>query len=1283
MANTAEQMESMLPSTDTDYYNTPDKNFTAAEFASDSFKEAKEKFMDAGKIDVNPDDPAVFTAYKRVVDYLKDTGLAGLGLADTAFKYAVGSVAQAMPTEQLEKRLARDLYSIPEAFAGAAGAKSLTQLDDAADAFVAGSKKVIDDYLTPDPNTLFMAGFTGTNPPTYEPRIDLNKYFKEFNIKPGTRKAEVIKEALSDPEISARFKPKLTTDEIFFRKPIMQFIRSLDVPKKGILGSNFSKLIKENPSISPTSLQEQLITPTKRYSKEELEDIFKSGEFSTAAMPKISSRTFETYQRQKQVGFRGGKEKKYFEIPIKSFVPEANIEFKSKAFRKLQEEQKKGKPELVKFRPKRDTHFGDNTIGHLRGSIIQPKATTFSLPEFDKIIKSRPFLLVEELQSNLVQGGFLKSNFDDIYDEAIYRFNDASLNSYDRVFRITRGNSDRKLRDLIQKIDKENPVLPDSFIYKHNLEYGVKGEKLIDKDGEIVSRKEALSPFEFEDYLRDKLKSEGLEGIPRRNFEDFFAKYRQSISGRTYYQKTGKERQALQEYGSPPITKNKQAVEELIKVAIGKAANEGVNYIVFPNVARIKMARNEEFDPSDKSDMFYKIYFKELNKALMDLEKNYPVEIYNVNLPYDDKAFLSSMGALSPDVPDLYLDTFRKFVESNSPKLTNEVIPSNGTILDVTDLVKKFKVEEPRQFAEGGDTVRPEPRPETRPFPDVKPQAKPDSDEYRGRTYDIYSVDLDGIETNVIEFKDGKKISAPQIRQMFEEYKSASEPIPGKQTSQEISKFLEDNNPTYDEFIRHFTAKRINKGGLIGDQMQMAFMSEGGLTDDGMNTDPVSGNEVPSGSMAEEVRDDIPAQLSEGEYVVPADVVRYYGVKFFEDLRDQAKMGLAQMEANGRIGGEPVPDGGPMNTQELSPEEMQAIQEIMGMSNGGSVESDMLGGKTSAQVEQDILDQGSAAKTQNYTGIPLGSTIFDPVNTNTGVQQTEAKAFTPIVLYNTAGQTRTVNSAEERKSAEAAGFTMTLEQYNMYRSQRGGSGGSGGGSGIITPPGQEDKESKPWGEGTDWNNEDSIREFVKNAQEGNIQGASGRFLRGAGFALFGLPGALLAGAFQTFQAKQTLADMQTAKEIARANGFPKLEKEIEGNINTYLKTAGDAVNFINDVFGPGTSQSDRFAKTQGFDTFEDYEAAQEDIRSKAAITKKKTPSFKGLKSTYTKKTDKPYVKVDKDGKTISKTSSTKPGATPSVTPKGDLDVAKEQEKYEGGPGFRNKGGLMTKGKKKK
>jgi len=101
-------------------------------------------------------------------------------------------------------------------------------------------------------------------------------------------------------------------------------------------------------------------------------------------------------------------------------------------------------------------------------------------------------------------------------------------------------------------------------------------------------------------------------------------------------------------------------------------------------------------------------------------------------------------------------------------------------------------------------------------------------------------------------------------------------------------------------------------------QMEMAFMKEGGvLKDDGMNKDPVSGNEVPSGSMAKEVRDDIPAQLSEGEYVVPADVVRYHGVQTFEDLRDQAKQGFGAMEKDGRIGGQPVEDDFPIPVNQL------------------------------------------------------------------------------------------------------------------------------------------------------------------------------------------------------------------------------------------------------------------------------------------------------------------------------------------------------------------------------
>ena len=97
-----------------------------------------------------------------------------------------------------------------------------------------------------------------------------------------------------------------------------------------------------------------------------------------------------------------------------------------------------------------------------------------------------------------------------------------------------------------------------------------------------------------------------------------------------------------------------------------------------------------------------------------------------------------------------------------------------------------------------------------------------------------------------------------------------------------------------------------SEGGMaMEEQMAMNF---GDVPDNTVGQDPVSGNDIPLGSTAENVRDDIPAMLSEGEIVIPADVVNYHGVKLFEDLRDEAKLGYAEMAEDGRIGGEPIED---------------------------------------------------------------------------------------------------------------------------------------------------------------------------------------------------------------------------------------------------------------------------------------------------------------------------------------------------------------------------------------
>ncbi len=122
--------------------------------------------------------------------------------------------------------------------------------------------------------------------------------------------------------------------------------------------------------------------------------------------------------------------------------------------------------------------------------------------------------------------------------------------------------------------------------------------------------------------------------------------------------------------------------------------------------------------------------------------------------------------------------------------------------------------------------------------------------------------------------------------------------------------------------------------------MRMAFARGGNIDldtvpDNTKGIDPVSGNEVPIGSTASEVRDDIPAQLSEGEYVVPADVVRYYGVKFFEELRAKAKFGYQDMSENGRIGGEPSDEPDMDMMFDVSELEVEDDGKPMAMADGG------------------------------------------------------------------------------------------------------------------------------------------------------------------------------------------------------------------------------------------------------------------------------------------------------------------------------------------------------------
>jgi hypothetical protein len=216
------------------------------------------------------------------------------------------------------------------------------------------------------------------------------------------------------------------------------------------------------------------------------------------------------------------------------------------------------------------------------------------------------------------------------------------------------------------------------------------------------------------------------------------------------------------------------------------------------------------------------------------------------------------------------------------------------------------------------------------------------------------------------------------------------------------------------------------------------------LFEDGGKVDEVSGNDIPLGSTAKEVRDDQPAMLSEGEMVVPADVVRYFGVEYFMNLRDQAKMGYKKMEAMGQFGteeGQTLPDdtifnaGGPPFTIEdievIEDYEEKEDEEPIKAADGALIEDD------ATVTEEQFTNTGSGVAF-NFKDVEdlIGTNSFEylkrfmPQNVIDSSSDAEQQAF----------QNYGANIAANLSSATGTGTTTTT---------RGGGDTTGGGEGTI------------------------------------------------------------------------------------------------------------------------------------------------------------------------------------------------------------------------------------------
>ena len=233
----------------------------------------------------------------------------------------------------------------------------------------------------------------------------------------------------------------------------------------------------------------------------------------------------------------------------------------------------------------------------------------------------------------------------------------------------------------------------------------------------------------------------------------------------------------------------------------------------------------------------------------------------------------------------------------------------------------------------------------------------------------------------------------------------------------------------------------------MDDQMEAVFKSSRG------EVDPVSGNEVPLGARPEEVRDDIPANLSEGEYIVPADVLRYYGVKFFEDLRSQAKQGWQDLDAGGRVGGEPSgmemgEDAFPFDISELQTIEDTQMGEQPEMNMGGYIKGYADGGVVDLDMDALLEEFPEAFTTEGAGSGQEYRTYTNDQGMTISVRFVDGKPMSNIPAgYTASGETPVESAAPKRKrkdrdtptqsSAERKDWsTADVSEFGTYLDQK-------------------------------------------------------------------------------------------------------------------------------------------------------------------------------------------------------------------------------------------------------
>lgn len=188
----------------------------------------------------------------------------------------------------------------------------------------------------------------------------------------------------------------------------------------------------------------------------------------------------------------------------------------------------------------------------------------------------------------------------------------------------------------------------------------------------------------------------------------------------------------------------------------------------------------------------------------------------------------------------------------------------------------------------------------------------------------------------------------------------------------------------------------------------------------------------PPGALPQEKADNVQAKLSQGEYVLPAEVVRFYGLEKIESMVNKAKEGLQNMQEGGRIKEAPTDQQRAQGQTGPQPPQQPPMQPQGPMQRQAPVAANM--GQPAPG-----FNQGGLVRTT----LPDGRTIFLPP----GMQ-------TPTLGHNVMGGSamQTVAKEQEDKKKEEAAPVAPVENPVGEGLNPGGESDDGG-SGSLGGPG--------------------------------------------------------------------------------------------------------------------------------------------------------------------------------------------------------------------------------------